>query len=218
MFLFLGGFVHNVAPMRYKMMAGFGLVSALISIRGWQTFAILGAPFLGSLFTELYLKQNPVGLKGLKDYGQGTFGILAVALGLYGATVEKPLYRDNVPADEINFVVNNYKGALLYNEYDSGGHIIFKGMGAVKHFIDGRAGTAFAESTIERYVNFIKGDEGWEILYASFPFEVALVSKKDLSNVRTRDFFDDWNLVFEGDVAKVYAKNPVKLEPVVLED
>lgn len=217
-FIFLGGFVHSVAPMRYKIMGGFALLNALISIRGWQTFAILGAPFLGYLFTALYLKQNPIGLKNFKEYGQGAFGILSVALCIYGMTIEKPLYRDNVPIDEINFVIRNYNGVSLYNEYDSGGHIIFKGMGRVKHFIDGRAGTAFAESTIEKYVNFIKGDEGWEVLYGSFPFEVALVSKKDFSNVRTRDFFDDWHLVFEGDIAKVYAKDPVKLEPVVLRD
>lgn len=210
------GFIGNKIPFRYKLMAGFMLVNALMAIRNWQTFSIIGAPFVAWSLESVYSYVKPSDNVIIKKYGQSICAVFAAVMMVYSFTIIKQIDKDNSPLDEINFVLQNYPDKKIYNEYDHGGPIIFHGKGKIKHFIDGRAGTAFSEDTIEKYVSFLKEDQSWEWLFNFFPVDVAIVSKSHFRQVKTHDFFDGWYLVFEGKVAKVYVKEEPKSKPVIL--
>lgn len=210
------GFIHNKAPLRHKILAAMMLLPALSAIRGWQPFSIAAAPFIALSLEGVYRGFPPQKNALLNKYGQPLFATLITTLMCYSLTIKGVIDRVPTPLNEINFVLNNYQGHNIYNEYDHGGPIIFYGQGKVKHFIDGRAGTAFSEQMISEYVSFITGDKSWESLFKHFPADVAIVSKTQFRLVKTQDFFDDWHLVFEGEVAKVYSKEELNPKPVLL--
>jgi len=210
------GFMQNEMALRYRILAAFVLLNALMAIRNWQIFAIVGAPFVALSFERIYACVKPQKNIPLKKYGQPACAAVSIALMLFSFTISKPVDRENTPLDEINFVVQNYAGKYVYNEYDHGGPMIFYGQGRIKHFMDGRAGTAFSEETMEKYVSFLKDEQSWDGLFNDFPTDVAIVAKSSFRKVKTQDFFDNWYLVFEGKVAKVYAKEEPKAKPVVL--
>jgi hypothetical protein len=214
------GVIQVECALRHKLMALIILIGSLTSIRNWQVLAILGVPSMAASFDMIYnLYDHSV--KKAKDllfkYVRLALIFTAVVTMGFSINYSKIVDKENTPIKEIQFLIDNYPDSKVYNEYDHGGPIIFYARGRLKHFIDGRAGTAFPEEMIIKYVNFIRGDEYWDSLFEAYPVDVAIVPKKSFNNIRTRNYFDDWNMVYEGDVAKVYARNELEAQPVLIE-
>ena len=107
----------------------------------------------------------------------------------------KPL---EIPKEEILFIKENYPGLNFFNDYNSGGFIIFYGDGAFKHFIDGRAGTVYSEEILLDCLYFNTANPNWTKLFELYRIDGAFLPRRLLQRLDIASYFKEWETVHVG--------------------
>ncbi|MEQ1790575.1 MAG: hypothetical protein ABL857_09040, partial [Rickettsiales bacterium] len=119
--------------------------------------------------------------------------------------VEK-LNKSPLPA--INYVLQNYAGQNIMNDYDFGGRIIYEARGKIPIFVDGRAGTVYDEKVLEDSIAFANLDKGWEKILESRKIDIILLGNgRSFAQSYDKGLYNDkWQQVFHDEVASVYVR------------
>jgi hypothetical protein len=127
-------------------------------IRHFSLFVIAAAPFLyGSLCSLKFLSSgNFTGFRGRLVTAVWLYILLAI-VWLNTKFIEHKLalncewYRSD---EEAVLVANEaFPGAKILNNWNIGGALVNFGEGGLKHYVDGRAGTAFSESHLQEFID-----------------------------------------------------------------
>ena len=179
--------------------------ASLTTVRFFGIFAILGAR--GSVeIIDSALPNAKYPLHLLKTKKAWEYAICSIILPLIFFGQPK-LGLHYVPLAEIDFIKKNYSGKKFFNLYGDGGSIIYYGDGKFQHFIDGRAGTVFAEKIMKDYVDYIKFEpNNWSNVFDQYDFDGAMIPRNHLNDVKINNFFADWNLVLKGPKLNIYVK------------
>lgn len=186
-----------------RVLAFFWLFYSLASIRSFGYFAIAALPYLSSVIDKNIFKSTYEIKLNAKLKSTLAAVLLISSLGIYQF---KNIEHSTVyPAAK--WLAENAKGKNVFNEYNFGGFLIYYGKGQLKHFIDGRAGTAFSEDLLLDYLSVLNQESGWQKRITKYNFEYAMIYKDMLKLHEVFEFFNTWEKVFqENDV--LVLKNP----------
>ncbi|MDJ1406836.1 MAG: hypothetical protein MRQ13_00270 [Candidatus Midichloria sp.] len=133
------------------------LIASLLSVRNFSNLAISGMPFIAGI-VDRSLPTSKFTVK-LKNVHKTLISILLiiVSVSIHAFLVitkdDKKIGLNRVPVELIQYTANNYPSSKIINNYNLGGYIILFGNGKIKHFIDGRAGTAFNERILNEFID-----------------------------------------------------------------
>ena len=195
-----------------KILALGGLIMALLAVRSIPLMVILGASYLAMRLDSI--PHFKVIEQRLKTFHHETIGVALIALVflsyiyLKSCNETRMLYSGSAaPIQEIEYVKDRYPGKRFFNDYDIGGFIIYFGEGKIRHFIDGRAGTAFSDKLFAEFQLYRKDEEGWQAVIEKYDTFGAIISNKRLEKLaRVRRFFANWKIVYRGDKATVFVR------------
>lgn len=84
--------------------------------------------------------------------------------------------------------------APIWNDYNWGGYLIWRGEGRYPVGIDGRAETLYPDRTFGRYVRVLQGQTGWEAIVQDSPAQYAMVTSDAFATI---DRLPGWRLVYQ---------------------
>ncbi len=182
------------------------LFASLLSIRYFTILAILGAPYLACVIRD-YIEQNEgkdiAIFKAVRSISASVGIIFSLYLILYGDS-KLLITEERIPISEIEYIKQHYPKYRIFNNYGTGGYIIYYAEGKFRHFIDGRAGTAFSEEVIIDYLKFKNLTPGWQKIFDKYPTDGALISHHELKFLEIYDFFQRWEEVYTGKYGKIF--------------
>jgi hypothetical protein len=198
----------NKANPRERILALFGLILGISSIRFIPILAILGAPFLTQQLSHLPKLKT-----------QWLTALLAISLltgAILGFTHQKYIYKtfaeDSAgPAlyhQAVDYIVQNHPNERILNEYGSGGRIIRQGKGKIKHYLDGRAGTAYSENILQEYIDIYKSEVSVPSLIEKYDITAALLSTHThaFTAIAPELIKAGWTIPFKNSQAFVFTK------------
>jgi|GEM_PF-1588049 len=177
------------------------LIASLVSIRNFAVWLVLCAKSLVAAldaaipYAKYPIKPSAPWLKALN---------IVAFISVICVCPYLPDRAIMLAQDEINFVIANYPNHKIFNDYNIGGNIIYLGHGKMKHFIDGRAGTAFSEEVLSDYLSYYSDREGWQNIFEKYQFNAAIIKKEDLKKTSVDVFFKRWQMVYSGNYGNVY--------------
>jgi hypothetical protein len=116
--------------------------------------------------------------------------------------------HENDVQPAISYMIKNYPGKRIFNDYDMGGRIIYESKGQFPVFIDGRAGSVYDEKILQDFISVHSLEEGWQKILDSYKID-AIILKNDRQfpvNYAKGYYHDKWNEVYRDDVASVYIR------------
>jgi hypothetical protein len=103
-----------------------------------------------------------------------------------------------IPIEEVKFLKEHFVGKNVLCNYDDGGFIIYYGEGKFKHFVDGRAGTAFSEDVLKEAIDYQLVKPGWNKIFEKYKIDAVLIKKTALQSHDLAEFFKSWNIAYDG--------------------
>jgi hypothetical protein len=199
-FVLITNINHKKIPLSDKIITYAWLFSSLITIRTFPFFLILSLNYWARCIDGL-IKPSKITVFTPARYVPTLIICFLLFLNYHTIKPHHFPYEDNarVPRQEIDFLVKNYPGIRVLNEYTAGGFILFYGEGKISHFIDPRAGTVFSEDVLWEYINYADSQPGWEDIIGKYNIQAVLLTKsqytwrKDIAHV-----FRGWVNVFAG--------------------
>lgn len=167
----------GTATLAEKLFMLIALVLALTSVRHGMILVIASAPILTANLSRL-LEETPLGerfrakeVDFMQDMRKprarkgmlilciaAMLAVITPATARFIAPHSDTLNLGKTPRRAIAFIENNYPEIRWMNEYSTGGLLIYYGAPKNALFIDGRAGTAYAENIIRDDLAF---SESW---------------------------------------------------------
>lgn len=136
-----------------KILALASVLLALHSVRGFGLAAIICAPFLA-------IKISSLPNLPLLWWPRVLLPCLSTLLVLLFTnqpyildTLAKHTVKYEQDQDSISYLKREFQGKNILNDYSIGGALTRFGGQKFKHFIDGRAGTAFTEERLQEYID-----------------------------------------------------------------
>lgn len=195
------------------------MAAMLTSTRNAPFWSLTFAPFFAILLGEILSKRNDDTsssqiqnslTKSVSPAVARTVNSVLLFTVLAIAIVTSPIVskyhhqksRQNLAIGATDFLLGNVPDARLFNQYGSGGYIIWKANGRFPVFIDGRY-APYSNEIIGDYLEAIDGTENALSHLAKYDVEVAviqregpLVSLLELSSKYRRVYLDDHFTVF----------------------
>lgn len=188
--------LENNAPKALRMLAYLMFILALIAKRNFGFYAMLSAPFIAYALDPFTTIKD----KGLFRYRFSELLLIPVVLL---SLLLSLLYFDKFPVkkvwvnpvyeDAITLITSKCKDPKIFNDYNLGGHLILYNKNNYKHFIDGRAGTAFTENLLEKSLKTLNTDEPMENSKYLQEADVAMLSEGLFNQVKVAEFFKKWH-------------------------
>jgi hypothetical protein len=112
------------------------------------------------------------------------------------------------PLPAINYVMKNYAGKRILNDYDYGGRIIYESKGKLPIIIDGRAGTVYSEKILTDFLSFINLNDGWQKTIEPYKVDVIMLGngRGFVKDFEKGLYNDMWEKTFSDEVASVYVR------------
>jgi hypothetical protein len=92
----------------------------------------------------------------------------------------------------------------VWNDFNWGGYVIWRGEGQYTVGIDGRLETLYPSDHFEKYLTVLFAQEGWRDIVQASPARYALVAAESPALFET---LEGWRLVYEDGLAKVLVRN-----------
>lgn len=183
-----------------KLLFYFWLFSGLISSRSMTIAVIIGLPIMARWMSDFMTGYQPM------PRMPTIYRILMVILCIISLTENKIYIQnilkiyppDSVLKEDILFIKENYGGLNFYNDYNSGGYLIFYASDAIKIFIDGRAGTAYSEDILRHVIAFNNANPDWTKAFELYRIDGVLLPKRALERFDVALYFKDWKVAHIG--------------------
>jgi len=136
-----------------------------------------------------------------KFFYPAMFSLLLLIVGyrLFGPTISP---RPSItPAGAVDFMIKHDLRGNIYNHYDFGGYLIFRG---VKTFIDGRIDQLFSDGFLST-LNFYRTPNGFLPILDKYHVSLALVMPRSIE-AQELERSPFWAKVYSDDVSSLYAK------------
>jgi hypothetical protein len=130
-----------------------------------------------------------------------TFVLIATVL--YGSREDVSPRKQNTPAGAIDYLRQNGISGKIYNGYEFGGYLIFRG---VKTFIDGRIDQLFLGGFMER-VGRAQLDGSFPELLKQYDISLVLVAPRS-PEAQQIERLADWKKVYSDDISVLFVRNP----------
>ena len=173
------------------------------------------------IYTLLYLQKdyNWISLKGKLKYG--IYSLCLICFFFFSCRAIYDSYcrpfpnqwlgfgiSYQSPVCETEFLKKYHPGSNLFNDYDTGGYLIWALYPKYKVFIDGRAFPYTGWFYL--YQEFMEG-KNYKDLFLAYPCDTALVSLRESNALWYFTESPYWSLVFYGPSAAVFVKKEIIL-------
>ena len=131
---------------------------------------------------------------------------------------KKPFHREESTKPVVDFILENYPDHTTYNPYGMGGEMIYYSDGALKVFVDGRAGTAYTEEILKAFLDISFGAPNWYELLEEYDINLV-TTNTDASLITRLELTKEWKEVYKDDYYVIYIKKepwPEKEEKKVI--
>jgi len=130
-------------------------------------------------------------------------GPVSLSIAGTGVSFGAPSQR-GYPSAGAEYVRDHFAGRRMFNDYNSGGYLIYKLYPDVPVFVDGRT-DFYGNAFLEDYFHIDHADPGWEALLDKYGVEVILIDKElPLAKALASDA--GWQQQFAGETEVVYAR------------
>ena len=130
-------------------------------------------------------------------------GPVSLSIAGTGVSLGAPS-QHGYPSAGAEYVRDHFAGKRMFNDYNSGGYLIYKLYPGVPVFVDGRT-DFYGNALLKDYIHIDHGDPGWDELLAKYGVEVVLIDKElPLAKVLAVD--GGWQQQFAGETEVVYAR------------
>ncbi len=217
-FVYASNLRTSTAPLADKILALLLLLAMFFSVRNSSFLAIYGAPYLAANMppdnlNNKHTKQllSWINSKRYSPIIAAFIPVMLAAAYFSLPIIGKDFYLEDPkksPAPAIKYVVENYAGKRVLNDYNLGGRMIYETGGKFPLFIDGRAGTAYSEKLLGHYLAFMNLEKDWQKTIEPYHIDVLLV----MNNIsfagmyKTGAYHDEWKEVFRDEAASVYER------------
>jgi hypothetical protein len=191
--------------------------AALQAIRHIAVFVIVAVPiisrhllaiFEGTAWHPVLSGQQLEGTSvSMKRLNWAIVILIVLGVGIYVPTqLQKTdgIIRENYPVEAVEVLTKsskNFNDMRIFNNYDWGGFLIWKG---IPVFIDGRS-DLYGDDFLSSYLKTFRTTETWqESLDTHQVTHILSKSKSNLSVLLNES--RDWHLVHEDDVAKIFVR------------
>ncbi len=209
-----GGFADVKIPISHRVLAFIWVVAALTSRRSFGFLGVLAIPYLGYVLNALIAK-SPSQVKLGAIYKIGLIGILT-ALVIFSPLLKGNIryFQDDnskVPYKAIDFINANCSKGKIFNDYNIGGYLALGLKDDIKYFIDGRAGTAFSEDLIKKYLSASSGASDISGLLKSYPVNIAIISNEFIMRTSYNNYFANWKIIYKDEKVSIYQSRGSKI-------
>lgn len=218
-FVYVSNLRTSTAPFADKILAIVCLFGAFLAMRNVGVLAVLGAPYLAANISDDNENHNfnKKHYSWIENYKLSPFLALVALLTILGIYFKLPVIGKNFyyedsnksPVPTIEYVIKNYAGKNVLNDYGLGGRIIYETAGKLPIFIDGRAGTAYDQEFILDYISFMNQEDGWqERTIEKYKIDILLLDNNSsfVDLYRKGLYRDEWEQVFNDYKTTVYEK------------
>ncbi len=130
-------------------------------------------------------------------------GPVSLSIGGQGVSLGAPS-EDGYPSAGAEYVRAHFSGQRMFNDYNSGGYLIYKLYPDVPVFVDGRT-DFYGNGLLADYVRIDHAEPGWDGLLRTYGVEFVLIDKElPLAKALAAD--SSWRQEFAGDNEVVYAR------------
>jgi len=188
------------------------LIKGILVLRYFSLFLLVSLPVttlgLSSLWETFSAEKKcsahpslcPCPLPVFLIIGMLTIGIVRT---INPEPIDMPQSRD--PKSEIQFITQHYPDARIFNHWNYGSFIIFEGHGKLRHFIDGRMGTAYPDSVFADFMQ-LYATKDWKKIIRKYQIDLIIWPYKDRDMLAWFDHNPRWKRAFTGDLAVVWVK------------
>jgi len=200
-----------------KLQVVLWMFAMMLSVRNMGLLSILGAPYLACNLPadspdDVKTRRIAAWLDNKNFSFQIFVAIPIIAVSYFmlpvlrGEHYIKTHKNDVLPA--ISYVIKNYPGKRVFNDYDMGGRIIYESKGQFPVFIDGRAGSVYNEKILQDFIAIQFLEEGWQKILDSYKIDLIILKngRQFPVNYAKGYYHDKWDEVFHDDVASVYVR------------
>ncbi len=130
-------------------------------------------------------------------------GPAALSIAGESVSVGAPSQR-GYPEAGAEYVRAHFAGLRIFNDYNSGGYLIYKLYPDIPVFVDGRT-DFYGNDLLKDYFQIDRAKPGWDELLRKYGVEVVLIDKRlPLADALAAD--SSWQLAFTGDHEVVYTR------------
>jgi hypothetical protein len=112
------------------------------------------------------------------------------------------------PLPAMNFVMKNYAGKNVLNDWNFGGRMIYESKGTFPVMLDGRAGTAYTEDQLSDYLKFVELSDGWQQMLDDYKIDALfIINGRGFAKDYDKGLYrENWQEVYKDDVARVFTR------------
>lgn len=213
-----GNFRNNYVSVADKILTVIWLILMLFSVRYVGFLSILGAPYLAANLPVD--DENDKNTRTLKAWINNRYyspvisaliPVVIIASYFLLPVLGKEHYVEKAeksPLSAINYVIENYPGKHLLNDYDFGGRVIYESKGKLLVFVDGRSNTVYSEKVLSDFLAFANMEKDWQKTIDPYQIGVILMANnRDFVKDYEKGLYNDvWQKVYSDKVASVYAR------------
>jgi hypothetical protein len=130
-------------------------------------------------------------------------GPVSLSIAGTGTSLGAPS-QHGYPSAGAEYVRDHFAGKRMFNDYNSGGYLIYKLYPDVPVFVDGRT-DFYGNALLKDYMHIDHGDPGWNDLLAKYAVEVVLIDK-ELPLAKSLASDAGWQQQFAGETEVVYSR------------
>ena len=190
----------------------------MISVRNMGLLAILGAPYLAGCLPpdnkdDINTHKLAAWLNNKNSSPKimaAIFAIMTIGYFMLPVLGEEHYMerREKAVLPAISYLIKNYQGKRVFNDYDMGGRIIYESKGEFPVFVDGRAGSVYEEKILQDFISIYSLEDGWEKILDSYKINMIILrnDRPFALNYTKVYYHDKWDEVFHDDVASIYVR------------
>jgi hypothetical protein len=194
------------------------LFAMMISVRNMGLLAILGAPYLAGCLPpdnkdDINTHKLAAWLNNKNSSPKimaAIFAIMTIGYFMLPVLGEEHYMerREKAVLPAISYLIKNYQGKRVFNDYDMGGRIIYESKGEFPVFVDGRAGSVYEEKILQDFISIYSLEDGWEKILDSYKINMIILrNDRPFALNYTKGYYHDkWDEVFHDDVASIYVR------------
>jgi len=133
----------------------------------------------------------------------GLLGAGALAQATAAAALADPAAAYPSPRGATDALLACGEPAPIWNDYNWGGYLLWRGEGRFPVGIDGRAETLYPDRIFARYVRVLQGQPGWEAIVQDSPARYAMVTTDAFATIER---LPGWRLVYRDDAVALSAR------------
>gem|GEM_PF-1369967 len=194
-----------------RSLSAVGLVLPTIHTARFTPFS---APLLVALIVEKLVYRHGFLRAGYTAPSRVTSGLCVSLLlvGLLSALVLSPPSLEKatvwpVPEKAVNRLLACAAPAPVWNDYNFGGYLMWRGGGKYTVGIDGRAETLYDNEAFEQHFRVRRGWNGWADTIRTSAVQYALLSTVDDEKLSTLTTLDDWTVRYRDDIATLAVRD-----------